>query len=110
MVTLQTTTSGASIRYTLDGTAPGASSPLYSGPFQLNNSATVSARAFKSGSTDSGVASASFAINSGNPGGVPTSGLAMWLRADAGVIVSGTAVSQWRDQSGNGVHANQPIS
>jgi hypothetical protein len=36
---------------------------------------------------------------------VPTSGLALWLKADAGV--SGSPVSQWSDQSGNGRYAIQ---
>jgi alpha-L-fucosidase len=37
---------GYDIRYTLDGTAPGTSSTLYSGPFTLDQSATVIARYF----------------------------------------------------------------
>lgn len=41
-------------------------------------------------------------------GGIPTSGLHMWLRADAGVIASGGRVSEWRDQSGNGRHGTMP--
>jgi len=38
-------------------------------------------------------------------GSIPTSGLHLWLRADAGVISSGGRVSEWRDQSGNQRHA-----
>lgn len=38
---------------------------------------------------------------------VPASGLRLWLRADGGVSLSGTAVSQWNDQSGNNLHAAQ---
>jgi hypothetical protein len=34
--------------------------------------------------------------------------LALWLRADQGVMVNGTTVSQWTDRSGNGRHAVQP--
>jgi hypothetical protein len=37
------------------------------------------------------------------------SGLALWLRSDAGVVLSGTSVAQWSDQSGNNRHAT-PIS
>lgn len=48
VVTL-TTSSGAVIRYTLDGTAPTDSSPLYSGPIVVSSTATVSARTFASG-------------------------------------------------------------
>src|SRR5579862_2652188 len=32
-------------------------------------------------------------------------GLALWLRADSGVVQSGGSVSQWSDVSGNGVNA-----
>jgi hypothetical protein len=59
-VTLATATSGAAIRYTVDGSTPGASSPLYSSPFTLTASSTVRARAFASGMTESAVTSATF--------------------------------------------------
>jgi hypothetical protein len=32
-------------------------------------------------------------------------GLALWLRSDAGVVLSGASVAQWSDQSGNNRHA-----
>jgi hypothetical protein len=59
-VTLACATSGATIRYTTNGSDPTATSSIYSGPFTLTSSATVKARGFKSGSNDSGVASAAF--------------------------------------------------
>jgi hypothetical protein len=59
-VSLSTATSGATIRYTTNGSDPTASSTLYSAPFTLTSSATVKARAFKSAMTDSAVASATF--------------------------------------------------
>ncbi len=37
----------------------------------------------------------------------PTAGLALWLRADAGVTTSGTSVSAWADQSGSGNDVTQ---
>lgn len=40
------------------------------------------------------------------PGGV-TGNLELWLKADAGVTVSGTKVTQWDDQSGNNRHHTQ---
>ena len=33
---------------------------------------------------------------------IPTSGLSLWLKADAGVTTSGSNVTAWADQSGNG--------
>jgi hypothetical protein len=59
-VSLSDTTAGASIYYTLDGTAPTTSSILYTGPFTLTNSAVVQAFAAKTGAVSSGIASAEF--------------------------------------------------
>jgi hypothetical protein len=61
-VMLQTATSGGSIYYTTDGSAPTQSSTLYVGAFALTSSATVKAIAFKSGSNPSAVASAAFTV------------------------------------------------
>jgi hypothetical protein len=61
-VTLACATSGATIRYTTNGSDPTASSTLYSAPFALTSSVTVKARAFKTGFPDSAVASASFTV------------------------------------------------
>jgi len=59
-VSLSTATTGATIRYTTDGSTPTSSSTEFTVPFTLTSSATVMAQAFKSGMTDSAVASASF--------------------------------------------------
>jgi len=50
-VTLESRTPGVEIRYTLDGTDPGPASPLYAGPFKLNATTHVKARAFRPGVT-----------------------------------------------------------
>ena len=42
-------TLGAEIRYTLDGSDPTGSSPLYEGPFQVSEDCVISMRAFGSG-------------------------------------------------------------
>ncbi len=54
-VTLGTTTAGAKIRYTLDGSEPTQQSTLYSAPFTIDRSLTVKARAFKEGMEPSSV-------------------------------------------------------
>nr|WP_166640076.1 chitobiase/beta-hexosaminidase C-terminal domain-containing protein [Amycolatopsis sp. SID8362] len=69
-VTLSSATSGATIRYTVDGSTPTASSTLYSGPISVPNSRTVNAIALKSGSTTSPVSSATYTI--GTQAGCPT--------------------------------------
>ncbi|MDX8033225.1 chitobiase/beta-hexosaminidase C-terminal domain-containing protein [Lentzea sp. BCCO 10_0856] len=61
-VTISTATSGATIRYTVDGSTPTASSPLYSGPISVPTSRTVSAIGIKSGLANSAVASATYTI------------------------------------------------
>jgi alpha-N-arabinofuranosidase len=67
LVSLSTTTSGATIRYTTNGSDPTSSSTLYSAPFTQASSATVKARAFAAGMTDSAVASATFTITAPPP-------------------------------------------
>lgn len=62
-VTLETSTQGAVIRYTLDGTEPTAASLEYQGPITLSASATVKAKAFKAGMAESATASALFRLN-----------------------------------------------
>jgi hypothetical protein len=62
-VTLSSTTAGASIYYTLDGTAPTTNSILYTGSFVLTNNVLVQALATAPGAVNSSVTSASF-INS----------------------------------------------
>jgi len=59
-VTLSTTTEGASIRYTLDGTTPTASSAAYSGAISVSGNTSLKAVAFKDGWTESGVLSADY--------------------------------------------------
>jgi hypothetical protein len=73
-VTLACATSGATIRYTTNGSDPTAASTEYSTPFTLNNSATVKAKAFKSGFNDSAIASASFTLTVATPTISPNGG------------------------------------
>jgi uncharacterized repeat protein (TIGR03803 family) len=61
-VTLACGTTGAKIRYTTTGADPTSSSPAYSSAFAVTSTATVKAMAFKTGYTDSTVASAAFTI------------------------------------------------
>ena len=54
---------GATIYYTLDGTTPTTSSPVYSAPFVVSTTTTVKARASDSGFRLSAVATAVYTIN-----------------------------------------------
>jgi hypothetical protein len=61
-VSLQTSTPGADIYYTLNGDDPTSASTQYTGPFTLYDNATVKALAVAAGYNDSAVASADFAV------------------------------------------------
>ena len=61
-VTLTTSTPGAKIRYTLDGSNPSASSTLYYGPISITAGLTIKAVAMLSGVPDSAVMTASYTI------------------------------------------------
>ena len=67
-VTLTTSTPGATIRYTIDGSSPGAQSPAYSTPIHLSTTTTLKAAAFKSGWDPSDVRTASFTMVFGSAG------------------------------------------
>lgn len=61
-VTLATSTLGATIRYTIDGSTPSSSSTIYSTPINVSNSSTIKALASKSGAPDSAINTASYMI------------------------------------------------
>lgn len=61
-VTIACATSGAVVRYTLDGSEPTASSAEYAGPIALSATMTVKARAFADGKEASDVASATYTL------------------------------------------------
>ena len=63
-ITITCATSGATIRYTTDGSNPTSSKgTIYSGAFQISSSLTVKAIAYRTGYTNSYVATATYVIN-----------------------------------------------
>ena len=66
-MTLSDATSGATIRYTTDGSTPTASSPVYTGPIAVTQSRTIRAIAMKSGMLNSAVASATYTVQTATP-------------------------------------------
>src|SRR5581483_824459 len=63
-VTMTSATSGASIRYTTDGSTPSETNgTLYSGPVSVSSNTTLNAIAYKSGMTDSTVSSATYSFS-----------------------------------------------
>ena len=77
-ITMATGTSGATIRYTTDGTAPNGSSTEYTGPFAQTTTATIVAFTTKGGITSSATATSAFTILSSiisiDPAGGTTDG------------------------------------
>ena len=67
-VTISDATSGATIYYTTDGTAPTTSSSVYGGQITISSSTVLKAIAVASGLPTSNVAAASYLINSGTNG------------------------------------------
>jgi len=63
IVSLATATSGATIHYTVDGTAPSTTSPVYQASFLVASNEAVKAYATASGDKDSAVTSQAFAPN-----------------------------------------------
>lgn len=82
IVTLATTTPGATIYYSVDASTPTASSTMYEAPFLVASNLTLNAIAAASGDTNSTVASQTFTPN----------------------IPSGTLV--WSDEFNNSTNAN----
>jgi len=66
-VTISVATSGATIHYTTDGSAPTAASPTYSGAIAVTRTMTVRAIAMASGMADSPVVSATFTLQGATP-------------------------------------------
>jgi hypothetical protein len=94
LVQLDTATPGATIRYTLDDSEPSEASPAYDGPFEVTGDARVRARAYLDGWNPSPETVVTFyAPDTFTPASLP--GLALWVRADAGLAADG---SLWTDQ------------
>ncbi|MGS0765296.1 S-layer homology domain-containing protein [Syntrophomonas curvata] len=84
-VTLSTTTTGAAIYYTIDGSDPKTSNTraVYSTPFNVAASATVKAYAVKTGMSDSQVVSFAYTIASAPPT------IALTLERDSFCLING---------------------
>jgi hypothetical protein len=93
-VAMQTTTSGASIYYTTDGSTPSQSSQLYTGVMTVTSDTTINAQAFKSGYNPSSVASASFTLAAIAP--PPTTGNVYYVATNGSDSNPGTISQPFR--------------
>ncbi len=71
-IAINCATSGATIRYTTDGSTPTSSSTLYDSPISIGRTTTLKAGAFKSGYLDSGISTASYEMKVTTPTFSPT--------------------------------------
>ncbi|UWZ82316.1 family 16 glycosylhydrolase [Occallatibacter riparius] len=104
IVTLADTTNGATIHYTLDGSAPSSSSEIYQAPFLVSSSITVKAIATASSYTDSAVASQAFTPNI-------ASGTLVWSDefSNAGGTNAGPNASTWTYDVGTNCCGNNEL-
>jgi hypothetical protein len=101
-VRLACTTRGAQIRYTLDGSEPAKTAPLYKKPFQLDASTTIKAKAFGARGEASPVVTARFERAAARPQFAPDAetlkaDLKLWLSAGtlAATLKDGAPVTKW---------------
>jgi hypothetical protein len=92
-VAISTTTAGAVIHYTVDGSTPTGSSTTYTGPVSVASSLTLKAIATASGFTDSAVATAAYVINAGGGGGGTTPAATPTFSPAAGTYASAQSVT-----------------
>jgi hypothetical protein len=109
VVEISTTTAGATIHYTVDGSTPTTSSPVYSSAIPVSSDTTIKALAVKSGMENSAVGSAQYTF--GNGGGPPapegSSGLAMSPGVGKHVYGSATLQEWSLFELGDGGHVGE---
>ncbi len=71
-VSIATTTAGATVRFTTDGTDPTGASPIYLYPFLVPTTTTIKAQAFKAGSTPSAIAAVTYSVDAAGAVASPT--------------------------------------
>jgi hypothetical protein len=100
-VTLTTTTSGADIHYTTNGTTPTTSSAKYGSPIAINKAITIKAIAVKAGMTNSDILTAAYTVKT-----TPSMAKAATPTANppAGAVTSGTKVTLTTTTSGADIH------
>lgn len=95
-VSITSATSGATIRYTTDGSTPTSSvGTVYSGPVSIGSTTTLKAIAYKTGMTNSAVTSGTYTISAGGGGVTATSGDGLHNTAFATQTGTFTATFDW---------------
>ncbi|HWG22313.1 MAG TPA: family 16 glycosylhydrolase [Terracidiphilus sp.] len=104
IVTLADSSSGATIYYTLDGTAPTTSSPIYEAPFLVASNLTVKALATASSNPTSAVASQAFSPSI-------AAGTLVWSDefSNSGTTKAGPSASTWTYDLGTNCCGNHEL-
>jgi alpha-tubulin suppressor-like RCC1 family protein len=90
LVAITTATSGATIRYTLDGSTPTAASAVFVYPFLVKATTTVKAKAFKANYASSAVATTTYDVDASGAAATPTIVPAGgWFATQQTVTISG---------------------
>ncbi len=98
-ITITCATSGATIKYTADGSTPSSSNGnTYSAPFSIVSSQTFKVAAIKSGMTDSDVVTAAFTIGATQP---PAGGASVTVDLGGGVSIEMMKISAGTFQMGD---------
>jgi len=96
----------ATIRYTLDGSEPSENSPEYGQSLTISTTTTIKARAYTTNLDPSETATVTFLA----PASAPSrDGMAVWVRADAGLSTESSRVEVWSDQSDSSNPLQQPL-
>lgn len=113
-ITISTTTSGATIRYTTDGSNPSETNgTVFATPITLTSNTTIRAIAYKAGMTDSNIASAAYTFTVATPTFSPSPG-AYTTPVSISTTTSGATIRYTTDNSApsetNGTVYSTPIS
>ncbi|MWC30632.1 carbohydrate-binding protein [Paenibacillus sp. MMS18-CY102] len=102
-VTIVTATSGATIKYTADGSTPTLASTTYTGPIIVSASTVIKAIAIKSGMTDSSMSTGTYTISTGQQ---PGAWKLVWNDEFNGAAGAGVDTSKWTYETGGGGFGN----
>jgi hypothetical protein len=95
-ITLSTTTAGATIHYTTDGSTPTTANTRYTSPISISTATTIKAIAVKSGMTNSSVLTAAYTIATGTAKVIYT-----WVNENDQIVTTSSSTTLSRGANEN---------